>query len=471
MSLTPINVLLAATGRARRFAHDGWTYRASVGVAACLAALAAAGAGPAQAAFPGENGRLAFTAFEGERQDIFTIQPDGNDTRNLTNDRNTDIDASYSSDGSEITFASLRSGQSEIYTVAVNGTGLRRLTTSGNNVGPAFSRDGSRIVFTSFRDGDAEIYVMNADGTGQTRLTNAPGPDSEPVFSPDGTKIAFQSFRDQLVPPAARIYIMDADGDNQRRVTEPPANSTTAAPGAGFPDFSPDGSKIVFTANYQQNNGEIYTMNLDGSALRRLTTDTAVDLDPKFSPDGTKIAFRSNRAQSGIQQIYTMDVTGANIRQVTDTGSTKVLDDWGVRSDAPLDAPPLEPEAPQPVPPPPAPAPPPPPVQLPPPGPSLFEPQRLTEVDYFGGWAAWSAFEEGVGYRLVLRDPGGEIGVAPVDPRAVPFDVDLGPSEDGVVAAYSRCEQEPDEYGAGGVLLRTTGRGWDVFRLDVLGGG
>jgi hypothetical protein len=110
-------------------------------------------------------------------------------------------------------------------------------------------------------------------------------------------------------------------------------------------------------------------------------------------------------------------------------------------------------------------------VVLPAPGPALTAPQRVTEVDAFEGWAAWSAFEEGVGYRLVLRGPGGEIAPAPVEPRSVPFDVDLGPSEDRrVVAAYSRCQQEPDEYGAGGVLLRTTGRGCDIFRLDVVGG-
>jgi glucose/arabinose dehydrogenase len=109
----------------------------------------------------------------------------------------------------------------------------------------------------------------------------------------------------------------------------------------------------------------------------------------------------------------------------------------------------------------------PPPQETPPPGPPLTEPQRLTEVDAFGGWAAWSAFEQGAGYRLVLRNPDGAIGAAPVAPRAVPFDVDLGPSEDGgVVAAYSRCAQEPDAYGAGGILLRTTGRRCDIFRLD-----
>jgi hypothetical protein len=138
-----------------------------------------------------------------------------------------------------------------------------------------------------------------------------------------------------------------------------------------------------------------------------------------------------------------------------------------VRSDAPLDPPPPEPV------PPPRPAPPPPlsPQPLPPPGPPLSELQRVTEVDRFGGWAAWSAFEEGAGYRLVLRDPDGVIGPAPVAPREVPFDVDLGPAEDfSVVAAYSRCEREPDEYGAGGVLLRTTGRGCDLFRFDPVSG-
>jgi len=115
----------------------------------------------------------------------------------------------------------------------------------------------------------------------------------------------------------------------------------------------------------------------------------------------------------------------------------------------------------------------PPPVeeQTPPPGPPLTQPQRLTEVDAFGGWAAWSAFEEGAGHRLVLRNPDGAVGTAPVAPRAVPFDIDLGPSEQGgVVAAYSRCAREPDEYGAGGVLLRATGRGCDIFRLDLATG-
>ncbi len=237
-----------------------------MGVAvAGLVAFAVVGVGPAQAAFPGENGRLAFTAFDGPRTDIFTIAPNGSDLRNLTNEPNTtDADASYSADGSRIVFSSLRDGDAEIYTVAVNGAGVTQLTTSGGNVEPAFSPDG-RIAFTSFRDGNAEIYVMNADGSGQTRLTNDPEADSEPVFSPDGSKIAFQSFRASGVRPGPEIFIMTDSGRRQTQLTSNPIPATSNAGGNFSPDFSPDGSRIVFVSGRDGANAEIYVMNADGS--------------------------------------------------------------------------------------------------------------------------------------------------------------------------------------------------------------
>jgi Tol biopolymer transport system component len=449
-----------------------------------IVAISAVVAVPGQAAFPGDNGRLAFTAFSGSRPDIFTIAPDGSDLRNHTNHPATDADADLAADGSQFVFYSLRDGPAEIYKMQLNGTGVTRLTNApGGNTEPAWSPDGSRIVFTSFRDGNAEIHVMNADGSGQKRLTNEPTADSEPVFSPDGSKIAFSSFRNDRnrSQPVPEIYIMNADGTDQTRLTtspEGPEDPTGEAPaGNRDPDFSPDGSRIVFSSRRDANDPEpaagrdfrtpeIYVMNVDGSDQTRLTNNTSFDRQPVFSPDGSKIAFRRNRPDE-VQQIFTIDADdGSGLTQLTDVPSSKVLNDWGVRSDAPLDPPP-----PQPVPPPPVPPPPLSLQPLPPPGPPLTEPQRVTEVDRFGGWAAWSAFEEGVGYRLVLRDPDGEIGPASVGPRRVAFDVDLGPSEDdGVVAAYSRCEQEPDAYGAGGILLRTTGRGCDIFALDVSGG-
>ena len=105
-------------------------------------------------------------------------------------------------------------------------------------------------------------------------------------------------------------------------------------------------------------------------------------------------------------------------------------------------------------------------------GGALARETRVTEVDTFGGLTAWSAFQPATGtYRLMLREEGA-LGVpAGVGPRAVPFDVDLGPGPGGgVVAVYSRCAREPQRHDAAGVLLRATGRGCDVFRYDVATG-
>lgn len=480
----PSQSFLTTKNRARPFASRR---RLRTGAAVALVgaiAIPAVVTSASQAAFPGENGRLSFAAFSGERQDVFTINSDGSLLRNRTNNPATDADGSFSPDGSQIVFFSVRDGNADIYRMQRNGTGVTKLTDDPvGAVQPSFAPDG-RIVFTSFRSGNGDIYVMNGDGSGLNQLTDDPAADSEPVFSPDGTKIAFQSFRVIPDPPSPEVFIMNADGTNEEQLTTspppppPPAAPNPNAQGNADPSFSPDGTRIAFVSRRDNGNSEIYTMNVDRTGTpTRLTTNTAVDVQPVFSPDGTKIAFRSNRVLTpgapAIQQIFTMNaIDGMGVVRVTSGQSTKDLDDWGVDSNAPFDPPPAGPPAP-----PPAPIDPPasggsstdtflPP--LPPPEPPLTRPRRVTEVDAFRGWAAWSAFEDGVGYNLVVRRPGGGISIAPVEPRSVPFDVDLGPSEDGdLVAAYSRCEKEPDDYAAGGVLLRAKGRGCDIFRLDL----
>ncbi len=81
--------------------------------------------------------------------------------------------AAFPGQNGKIAFFSDRDGNNEVYTMNADGTGQMRLTNNAaSDVVPIWSADGLKIAFTSTRDGNNEIYVMNADGSGQTRLTN-----------------------------------------------------------------------------------------------------------------------------------------------------------------------------------------------------------------------------------------------------------------------------------------------------------
>ena len=121
----------------------------------------------------------------------------------------------------QIAFVSQRDGNAEIYVMDADGGNLRNLTNHpGGDWSPSWSPDGKRIAFVSQRDGNAEIYVMDADGGNPQNLTNNPGRDSSPSWSPDGKRIAFHSDRDNDRDHNIEIYVMDADGQNEQRLTE-----------------------------------------------------------------------------------------------------------------------------------------------------------------------------------------------------------------------------------------------------------
>jgi Tol biopolymer transport system component len=153
---------------------------------------------------------------------------------------------SYSPDGTQIAFRgdldlAEPSGDEEIYVMNADGTDVRQLTSNADfDSAPSWSPDGTRILFErapagTFTPGteaqEKDIYVMRADGTQVRRLTDSPGLDEGPEFSPDGTKIAFSSARDGQ----QEIYVMNADGSNPRRLTDNPAR-----------DESPDWQALPF---------------------------------------------------------------------------------------------------------------------------------------------------------------------------------------------------------------------------------
>jgi TolB protein len=167
---------------------------------------------------------------------------------------------------------------------------------------------GTHIYFVSNRTGHDEIWVMDPDGSNQRQITKFNSLTLHPAISPDGTKLAFTSYA--RGNPAIFMFSVDPVRNlgfyNQRgaSVTETPS-------------FTPDGKQIVYSSSAGDACCRIYIANLDGSGFRPLTSGHFIDVEPKVNPKtGGEIAFVSGR--SGPQQIYRMNMDGADIERLTD---------------------------------------------------------------------------------------------------------------------------------------------------------
>ena len=154
--------------------------------------------------------------------------------------------------------------------------------------------------------------TANADGSNLVRLTDHPAWEAYPAWSPDGSRIAFVSDRDDN----AEIYVMNADGSGLVRLTDQLADvGVWNIIPSWLLAWSPDGSRIAFVSD-RDGNAEIYVMNADGSDLSRLTDNPALDFGLNWSPDSGRIAFHSCIKESC--HISVMNVDGSGVVRLTD---------------------------------------------------------------------------------------------------------------------------------------------------------
>lgn len=265
--------------------------RVSVAVCAVFVLIACVIVSPSSATIG--NGKVAFSYGENAFFDLYSVEPDGSNTTQLT-DRDFLVSSQpvWSPNGTKIAFVTYRNGNSDINVSSADGSDIRRLTTGAEpDLGPSWSPDGSKIAFSSYRNGNVDIYVSSADGTGQAvRLTNDPGQDQTPTWSPNASdlKIAFT----RQAGGNRDIYTVTSDGTSETQITNDQATDTD-------PGWSPDGSKIAY-ASTRSGSSDIYTVDASGANDTQVTSFPEDERFPAWSPDGTKIAYATSRQSASV---------------------------------------------------------------------------------------------------------------------------------------------------------------------------
>jgi hypothetical protein len=302
-----------------------------VALATVAALLALAGTRPAQAAFPGLNGEIAYESGDG---DVWAMDPNGLAQRNLMPGPNGSSGTpAWSADGTKMAFArGVSDSNYEIFTMNADGSGLRRLTNNAtSDLYTAWSPDGTKIAFARFRagassaDGHWDVWVMDSDGSGQMRLTSTEDWDTHPAWSPDGRTIAFAR--------ESTLYLMNADGTGQRRLS--------SAGGLGsFPDWSPDGSELVFARSRRA--------GVASREIAVINADALYDLAPVFSPDGRYIVVSSCPFDEGAGEVISCGIRKLRLDDLRQTdltsppaGEIHLSPDWKPRPAFRLDAVPV----------------------------------------------------------------------------------------------------------------------------------
>jgi len=243
---------------------------------------------------------------DNRRKRLAVMDYDGANVQFLTDSSSLVFAPRISKDGRRILYTSYESGFPQIYLMDLASVQRRVLPTPQGAMAfsPRFSPGGDRVVYSLEMGGNTDIFLLDVASARSARLTNAPSIETAPSFSPDGRRIVFESDRSGT----QQLYTMPISGGEPKRISFGKGRY-------GSPVWSPRGDLIAFTKQTKGRFG-IGVMRVDGSD-ERLLSASFLDDGPTWSPNGRVVMFtRETQGASGAAGLYSVDITGRNLRSV-----------------------------------------------------------------------------------------------------------------------------------------------------------
>lgn len=270
--------------------------------------------------FPGQSmelpamgpvgGRIAMGIYEASRNqyDLYVANAVGGQPTLLAENA---TDPSFSPDGAWIVYHSAAPDKAGLRIMRSDGSGDKALTSISSDRNPRISPDGTKILYSNVDNNT--LHVINLDGSGRRDIGSGKYPD----WSPDGSQIVFQGC---VGGGRCGLIVANADGSNAYQIT---THANDSMPRWRY-------GNVAFLSD-RDGNFEIYVINPDGTWLRRITQNPATDIMPVWDPNGVRIAFRSDRG--GDPAVYTTSgIGGGDFKQFSAAfGADWMLAgmDWG----------------------------------------------------------------------------------------------------------------------------------------------
>lgn len=254
------------------------------------------------------EGLIAFSFFNPAPQrqtyEIHLIKPDGSDHRIFPLDGVSE--PALSQTGSQLAYRAWEepTGHRSLLSGSLNGRVIHEVGGFWEDAQPDWSPTEDRLIYASQRESDRRWRLYTSQGDGQDEVA-LPLEGKSPSFAPDGKHFAYVG----CDLTGNRCGLWQANLDDAGASAQPILED----PRASSPDWSPKSNQIAYMANVD-GNWDLYLVDADGTNIRRLTTDPAVDGLPAWSPDGEWLAFLSDRG--GNWGIWRLNLSSGRMSQI-----------------------------------------------------------------------------------------------------------------------------------------------------------